>query len=339
MKNLGLAVVGAGAFGTRYLDSLRLTPGVEVRWICDLDRARAESASERIRNSAAGAKSRVTADFREAFADPEVDGALVVTPEQAHREVAVAALEKGKHVIVEKPLATTEQDGLAMLAAAKKSGKLLMTGFLLRFDYRYARLQQRLTSVAPLRNVYFWRNFDRGLFQLYHRTNSFIENAIHDIDLLLWYMQSRVVRATAFARNTMGLSNPDINWGVLEFENGALAVVHTSWLYPTQPHDTLQWNAGVQVMGDRGVLEVRFDADGFRANTEDDGYVVLDQSGWANIHDEPRGAFGAMLRHFLAAMRGDVPYAGATPEEAMESMRVACLLAEASKSTMPEASR
>ena len=96
--------------------------------------------------------------------------------------------------------------------------------------------------------------------------------------------------------------------GHLEFENGALAAVQTSWLFPSQAHEVLQWNAGIQVMCDRGVLEVRNDADGFRASTEDLGQVVLDQSGWATIHNEPRGAFGAMLRHFVKCLRGETDY-------------------------------
>ena len=84
-------------------------------------------------------------------------------------------------------------------------------------------------------------------------------------------------------------------------------------------------------MGDRGVLEVSYDRGGFRANTQDDGLVLLDQTAWAEIHNESRGAFGAMLRHFLACIRGDTEYRGATPEEAVESMRVACRLVEDSE--------
>jgi predicted dehydrogenase len=322
MKTLNLALVGCGAFGARWLESLRTLPGVVVGWACDLDEAKALDLAERH-----GAQ-RATADFREALADPAVDAAIVVTPENAHRAVAVAALEAGKHAIVEKPLATTAEDGQAMIDAAKGAGKLLMTAFLLRFDYRYARLHQRLASIAPVRNLYAWRNFDRSLFALYSRTHSFVENAIHDVDLILWCAGARVQKVHGFCRNTQGRENPDVNWGVLEFDSGTLAVLQTSWMYPRQPHDTLQWNAGLQVMGDRGVLEVRMDADGFRANTEGDGQVVLDQTGWAVIHDEPRGAFGAMLRHFMAALRGDVAYAGTTPEEALESMRIACALAD-----------
>jgi predicted dehydrogenase len=321
MQSVHLAVVGAGAFGTRYLESLRVVPGVELRWVCDLDSDWAQTAAEKF------GVPRATADFQEACVDETVDAVIVVTPENAHRDIAVAALRSGKHVIVEKPLATTEEDGRAMLAAANESGRLLMTSFLLRFDYRYARLQQRLASIGNVRNVYAWRNFDRSLFQLYSRTHSFVENAIHDLDLILWYVQSRVIKVHGFCRNTMGLENPDVNWGVLEFENGAIAVAQTSWLYPPQNPETLQWNAGIQVMGDRGVLEVRCDSDGFRAHTEEDGQVVLDQTGWATIHGEPRGAFGAMLRHFMACLRGETAYRGTTPEEAIESMRIARLLA------------
>jgi predicted dehydrogenase len=271
---------------------------------------------------------RVTTDLSEVCADPRVDAVVVVTPESAHRVVAEPALWAGKHVIVEKPLATTEEDGLAMIAASEAAGKLLMTSFLLRFDYRYARLQQRLADLGTVRSIYAYRNFDRSLFALYSRTHSLIENAIHDIDLILWYVRSRVVRAHGFCRNTLGRENPDVNWGVLEFENGAIAALQTSWLYPPQAHDVLQWNAGIQVMCDRGVVEVRNDADGFRANTESLGQVVLDQSGWATIHGEPRGAFGAMLRHFVKCLRGEAEYCGTPPAQALESMRAALMMVQ-----------
>lgn len=324
---LRLAIVGAGAFGSRYLSSLRGMPSVELAWVCDLnqDACRAAADTYGIRHT--------TTDFREACRDPQVDALIVVTPESAHRVIAVNALEHGKHVIVEKPLATTEEDGMAMLEAQRRSGRLLMTGFLLRFDYRYARLRQQLPSVGAIRNVYAYRNFDRSLFDLYSRTHSFVENAIHDIDLILWYVPSRVHTVHAFCRNTLGKENPDINWGVLEFEDGTIAVLQTSWLYPPQKHDLLQWNAGIQVMGDRGVLEVSFDQGGFRANTEETGIALLDQTGWAEIHGEPRGAFGAMLRHFMSCLRGTAEYVGTTPEQAIESMRIACRLVDAANGT------
>jgi UDP-N-acetylglucosamine 3-dehydrogenase len=317
---LQVAVVGLGAFGQRYLRALKPMTGVEVAWLSDLDPARCRQAAQEFDVD------RFSTEMTPICDDSRVDAVIVVTPESAHREIAVAALESGKHVLVEKPLATTEEDALAMIAAAERANRLLMTAFLLRFDYRYARLKQRLPQIAPVRNLYAYRNFDRGLFQLYSRTHSFVENAIHDIDLLIWYVDSPVKRVHGFCRNTLGLPNPDINWGVLEFENGVLAVLQTTWLYPPQKHEDLQWNAGIQVMGDRGVLEARNDSDGLRANAEDTGILLLDQTGWADIWGEARGAFGAMLRHFLACLRGETAYAGTTPQQALEAMRIACRL-------------
>ena len=315
MKQLRVAVVGLGEFGRRYVGVLNALLGVTLAWGVDRNddnRAQVEGVAE-----------RVTADLGDALADEQLDAVFVVTPEAAHRDIAVAALEAGKHVVVEKPLAMDEADGRDMLAAAEKSGRLLLPALLLRFDYRYAQLAQRLDSIGTVRSLYAYRNFDRRLFGLYSRSHSLIENSIHDIDLLLWYVGEPVVAAHGFCRTTLGLENPDVNWGVLEFVGGAIGVVQTTWLYPPQAHEDLQWNAGIHVMGDRGVLEVSNDARGFMAHTEDAGILLLDQTGWADIHGEPRGAFGAMLRHIAAVLRGETAYAGTTAAEAMEGIRIA----------------
>ena len=323
---LRLGIVGIGQFGILYVKSLKTIPGVDIAWVCGLEESRCREVAEQY--GVAG----YTTDFREVCDDPAVDGIVVVTPEAAHREATVAALGAGKHVIVEKPLAGTDEDAMAMVDAAGRSGKLLMTAHLLRFDYRYARLKQRLDQIAPVRNVYAFRNFDRSLFEAYCHTHTFTENSIHDIDLILWYVESRVKRVHGYCRNTQeGFPNPDVNWGVLEFDSGVLAVLQSSWMYPKQAAENLQWNAGIQVMGDHGVLEVANDQCGFRANTEDAGIGLLDQTGWATIHGEPRGAFGAMLRHYLACMRGEVQYGGPSPRDAYEAVSIARRLIDDSR--------
>jgi predicted dehydrogenase len=323
MTRLGIAVVGLGAFGVRYLAAFNAQAGVDVRWGCDLDESSFAAAR------AAGA-ARCTTRLADVLADEDVNAVVVVTPEAAHRAVSVAASTAGKHVIVEKPLATSDEDAQAMIAAAGAAQRHLLPAFLLRFDTRYAQLAQRLPEIAPVRNVYAYRNFDRGLFSLYGRTHSFIENAIHDIDLIRWYVQDDVVDVHAYCRSTTSGPNPDINWGVLEFAGGALAVLQTSWLYPAQTAAELQWNAGIQLMGEHGVLECRNDADGLQTNTDAHGLAVLDQSAWSTIHGEPRGAFGAMIRHFTACLRGDLEPRGATATDARTATQIAQRLIAAS---------
>jgi predicted dehydrogenase len=140
---------------------------------------------------------------------------------------------------------------MAMLRAAKRSGKLLMTSFLLWFDWRYAQRKQRLHQIGKVRNIYAYRNFDCSLFELYSRTHSCVENRIHDSDIILWYVQSRATKIHGFCRNTLGLPSPDINWGVIESENGVIAVPQTSGVYPPQKPENVQFNAGIQVMRER----------------------------------------------------------------------------------------
>jgi len=95
--------------------------------------------------------------------------------------------------------------------------------------------------------------------------------------------------------------------------------------------ENIQWNAGIQVMGDRGVLEVANDRGGFLVHTESSGIALVDQTAWANLHGEPRGAFGAMLRHYVACMLGEAEYGGTSPQEAYEAVRIAQRLVEDSR--------
>jgi UDP-N-acetylglucosamine 3-dehydrogenase len=314
---IAVAIVGFGAFGRRYAEAFAQIAGVRLTWVVDPC-----SQARRIAREQFGV-ANVTDDLGDALADPGVTAVVVATPEADHAVSAIAALRAGKQVLVEKPLATTEEDAAAMLEAEASGSGALYPAMLLRFDLRYARLRERLATVAPVRSVHAWRNFDRGLFRQYSRTHSFVENAIHDIDLILWILQLPVERVHGFHRNTLGLENPDVNWGVLEFEGGALAVLQTNWLYPEQPHSELQWNVGMQVMGEGGVLEVRHDAEGFVSHTVDGGLRLLDQSAWETIAGEPRGAFGAMVRHLVRVWSGEASYRGATAREAVEAMRVA----------------
>lgn len=317
MRPLRIGIVGFGAFGRRYAESLDGLGGVDISWVVDPSSEAREWACRRFPNVS------VSADMDGLCADDTVTVIVVATPEANHAQSAIAGLRAGKHVLVEKPLATSEDDAKAMLEAEVGSSGTLFPAMLLRFDLRYARLKQRLPSIGTVRSIHAWRNFDRGLFAQYSRTHSFVENAIHDIDLIQWLVPGRVDRVHGFHRYTSGRENPDVNWGVLEIAGGVLGMVQTSWLYPEQPHADLQWNAGIQVMGDRGVLEVRHDAMGLVVHTDDNGLCLVDQSAWDDIAGDPRGAFGAMLRHLVAVWRGERQYQGTTALEAVDAMRIA----------------
>src|SRR3954447_3051696 len=119
-RPLGLAVVGAGYWGPNLIRSSAVSGRFEPRWVCDADPVRAERAAAR------SGMARPTTDLDVVLADPTVDAVAVATPAWTHSTVADAALRAGKHVLVEKPLATPSAEGRHLVELAEATGRVLM---------------------------------------------------------------------------------------------------------------------------------------------------------------------------------------------------------------------
>src|SRR5678815_2246089 len=113
MRPIGIAVIGAGPWGLTLTGAFARLPDAAIRWICDLDEER------RRRAGVVHADARLTSDADEAFRDPAVEAVVVAVDPARHHPVAMRALEAGKHVFVEKPLALTVHDAEALHAAAQ----------------------------------------------------------------------------------------------------------------------------------------------------------------------------------------------------------------------------
>jgi len=137
-----IAIIGAGAFAQVHLDILSRLPRVELAWICDANAEVARTAAERY-----GAANWTT-DYSDALADAAVDAVDIVTPNHLHMSIAIAAAEAGKHVICEKPLALTVEEGTRMATAAATNGVSLMAKYHQRFDPVHSVLAD-LVGEAP----------------------------------------------------------------------------------------------------------------------------------------------------------------------------------------------
>jgi predicted dehydrogenase len=138
---LQVTVIGCGWAGTRHARAFARCGG-EVRWAVDSKRERAAALP------GAGPDTRVTTDYREALADPEVEAVDICLPHDLHAEVAIAAAEAGKHVLVEKPLAATLAEADAMIAAAERRGVILMVAENARFNPLYLKVEELLRDGA-----------------------------------------------------------------------------------------------------------------------------------------------------------------------------------------------
>ncbi len=200
MDTIRIGLVGCGSYGISHLEAFASIPGVEIAAAFDVDRIRAESAAGQF------SIPRVCGSLEEICGMDELQAIDVVTTETAHYEPVMAAIAMGKHVFVEKPLATNLGECARMIDAARAAERILMVGLLLRFETKYALIKRELDSgrLGTIVSMHARRNRPKSLLPVYGRTHPVLENSIHDVDLMLWYTGQAVVCVRGYGRKATG---------------------------------------------------------------------------------------------------------------------------------------
>jgi UDP-N-acetylglucosamine 3-dehydrogenase len=320
---LRIGIVGCGAFAESHLTALAGIPFVQVTAVTDVVAERARKLAERYEVP------RIAQDFRELCSLKEVDAVSVVTTEDQHLEPVLAALESGKHVFVEKPMATCLSDAEKMLAAARKTGLILMPGHILRFETRYATVKEQLDSgrLGRIISLYTRRNRPKWQGTIYKRTPLMLETAIHDIDAMLWYTGKKVKSVRSYDVAVEPEKGVDLTWAVLKFEGGALGVLEAMWLMPNK---TPFLDDFLQVIGTSGVANIDVVNSGLTM-WRDDGVEVPDVSYEPRLRGSAYGALREELSCFArSVLEGQAPSL-LTAEDGVEALRVGLAVAESGR--------
>ena len=151
-----VGIAGCGKIAqVRHLPEYQDRPDVTIRGLFDLNQERAKALAEQY-------KARAYASYEELLADPEIDAVSICTANIAHAEMAIAALRAGKHVLCEKPMATTLEDCERMVKAAEESGKVLMIGQNQRLAAAHVKAKELLEAGAIGRLISFTTAFRHG---------------------------------------------------------------------------------------------------------------------------------------------------------------------------------
>jgi predicted dehydrogenase len=333
--SMKFAVIGAGTFGARHVQAYDRNPEAELVGICDLDRDLAERV-------AAGCSTPVPVfdTVADLLAIDGLDAVSVVTPDHLHLASAVAAAEAGKHLLVEKPLATTVDDAKAILAAAAENGVTLMVDFHNRVNpafvnaydavrngqvgdvsYVYARLSNTIGIASSIR----WAGASSSLWFL----------ASHMVDVAHWVTGHRIVRVNAYAKNgvleSRGITTPDVFVVVAEFDTGAIGVFEHAWILPDS-HPTAK-DLKFEVLGSEGAVYV----DGSH-NRAVEVYGAADVR-YPDVMAPPYGPHltGFIMdgiTHFVEAVAGRRPVL-ATGEEGLLVTAVLCAALESIETGRP----
>jgi predicted dehydrogenase len=256
-----IAVVGLGYWGPNIVRNLYELPEAELVEVCDLDQERLERIAHRYPNV-----SRTTS-YAEVLDDRAVDAIAIATTVGTHFELAKAALEAGKHVLVEKPMAASSREALELIELAEARDLTLMPGHTFLYSPP-VNLVRDLIQSGELGDIYFISSsrINLGLHQ--PDVSVIWDLGPHDFSILRYWLDEQPSSVAATSRGCVVPDMPDVAFVTLGFPSGTIANVHLAWLAPTKLRQTL-------VVGSRKMV-VYDDTSGEPVRIHDSGAILDD---------------------------------------------------------------
>jgi predicted dehydrogenase len=229
---IGIGVIGYGYWGPNLVRNFYETPGAVVVAVSDLRPERLKLVQGRYPTV------NVTTDHRALIEDPKVDAVVVATPVATHFELALAALQAGKHVLVEKPLASSAQQVLRLMDAAEKAGRIIMVEHTFVYTAAVRKIRQ-LVDDGTVGDLYYFDStrVNLGLFQ--YDVNVLWDLAVHDLSILEYIASQKPVAVSATGLAHVPGRSQNVAFLTLFFEGPFIAHVHVNWLSPVKVRRTL----------------------------------------------------------------------------------------------------
>jgi UDP-N-acetylglucosamine 3-dehydrogenase len=326
MDRLRIGVIGLGWFGEIHCETIVGVASLELTALCTRTPDRLAALAGKF------GVAKTFTNYHDLLADPEIDAVSICTMWDQHTEPAIAALEAGKHVFLEKPIASTVADARSILAASKRSKGILSIGHIVRFNPRYRMAKQaieagrigKIVAMSSRRNIpAAWTT------TILEKIGPIVGDAIHDTDIMLWYTGDRITSVYAQTVDVRGLQHPDIGQTMYRFAGGATATLETVWCMPDKtPFDI---DERMSIIGTEGIIHVQ-DTFPNLAIVDDNKLHSPDTTYWPEFDGVRGGALRDEFSYFSrCALDGKKPAIG-TPEDATAALE-ATLAAELSART------
>jgi predicted dehydrogenase len=222
-----VAVVGLGYWGPNLVRVLHELAEAQVICVCDL------SAEALARMAPRYPGSRRTSSFEDVLADTSVEAVALATPVSTHHDLAAAALRAGKHVFVEKPLATSSKEALNLVALSRKNELVLMPGHTFLYSPP-VNMSRELIQNGELGEIFFIST-SRVNLGLHQPDVSVVwDLGPHDFSILRYWLDETPSKVSALSRSCIIEGTPDVAFIDLEFPSGTIAHVELSWLAPSK---------------------------------------------------------------------------------------------------------
>ena len=297
-----VALAGAGAFGIKHLDAIKLIDGVEVVSLVSRDLGKTKEVADKY------GIQHVTTDLADSLAIKEVDAVILCTPTQMHAAQAVACMKAGKHVQAEIPLADSLRDAYRVLQMQENTGLVAMCGHTRRFNPSHQWVRQKITSGAfniqqmDVQTYFFRRTNMNALGQARSWTDHLLwHHAAHTVDLFAYQARSPIVKANALQgpiHPTLGIA---MDMSIqLKAANGAICTLSLSF------NNDGPLGTFFRYIGDTGTYLARYDdlfngkdekIDVSQVDVSTNGIELQDREFFAAIRDkrEPNASVRQVL--------------------------------------------
>lgn len=295
------AIVGMGIRGNLFAQGLKQNPGAELMSICDANSHSLKAATDRWHVPG-------FEDFGRMLKERDPEAVIICTPDFAHRAFVIAAAEHGAHILVEKPLATSEQDAGAMMRAVEEAGVICQVAFENRWNPPFVQLKGAVergelgdislvsarlndTLYVPTQMLSWAHSSSVGWFLL-----------PHVVDLAIWLSGKQPSRVYAVANKTvlpaLGIDTYDTICTTLSFRGAMQAMFETTWVLPESTPSIFDFK--FEILGDKGAVHIDVQDQMVHQSSDRFSYpgtLVVD------VHGQMRGFPLYMLDSFIESVR------------------------------------
>ncbi|TBY05848.1 Gfo/Idh/MocA family protein [Rhizobium laguerreae] len=329
-RKFRVAVIGAGFMGSMHASIFANEPRAELVAVVDSDIGRAAALAGELRGNV-----KPYSSHQELLAAEELDLVSICTPDHLHLDPALAIAAKGINLFVEKPIASTIEDAAKIVAACKAAGVKLGVGYLLRFDPRYYKARELITSgkIGTPIHIYARRNSARteGPKRYGGTLPLALHVTVHDVDMVLWMLEGQTP-VSVYAQQTdilLGsLGTQDTIAAVVRFSGGTVVTFESAWSLPAGARHMI--DARMELIGTEGSFEVQCGDSGLYF-ADNQTSREIDTQHWPIVENRVGGDLKLQLASVLEWLDGG-PSQVASGEEAILSLELTQALIRSAES-------
>lgn len=331
-----MAIVGAGTWGANHARIYKAHPFADIVAICDMngERARAVAQAEGI--------PQIYTDYHRMFAEVDCDAVAIVTPDFAHADVAVAAANAKKHILIEKPLATTREDVFRIIHAVEANGVRCMVDLHNRWNPPFNVTNQAIQAgeLGDVYSAYYRLNDCRwvatDMLPWAAKSSIMWFLGSHSIDTLMWLFRSRPKRVYCVSKEGVlkreGVDTVDEYLSTIEFENGAVAQMENGWVTPNA--NPCVNDIKFTILGNEGMITIDCSNHTMIQKYTDEKVIVPDVIVQNKVFGQPKGFAFESIRAFVDCLISGEAFP-VTMREAATGVLAILAIMESSKTRMP----